>query len=878
MARFVCYLGLGLFTIAIAGCGGEAEKPAANAGGGGAAAAPPAPMPGAPMPGMAGAPGAMNAPGAMPAGMAGGMGPGAMTAPGMTTAATNPDGSPATGNAAPIRDPLIYLPANLTFAIGGRPAASLQAKSKITASLLAQFSPLTDVLSKIGLPAQQFESFWAGGTADMSEHAICVVTSTDLNIQLMRQALLATTAPPESKVWPLPGPAGATHALAIADSRTVIVGRRTTVDAALRKTPSMIVKQGLASINSPDADFWIAGDAAAAKSFLAGGFPLVGTYTQPIEQLTGFGVAMTLEGRTPVAGTGMGNPGMMGGMAPGAPYPGQTSASPGVSPSAYPMPMGPMANPMPMGPMATPMPMGPMAVAPMAGTPTATDPKAIGGPPAATVAGGDNLGVLVVVALTFDAEPSATTVRMPLERFLSTNSRRFGPKMARYIPDLNGVGAAGGQPGMAGAPGMGAGALGMTSADILKGPMGPMGPMGPPGSPGSGDANGGRPVPNIPVILENPKPNGPIGAPPPPDLRLAPVTPPQPTVATTAVAGTPSDPNSPMPAGAYPTGATSADPMPAYVPPPGSIAPTAGNYAPPGMAGAYGAGAGGPGGPGAQWVHQKGALLHFGYRFDARDETLAVAGYVLQGLGATPQGSVLTTGLLSDLHRAHQEWRLKGAEDGRKNRGGFGPQGFSWMTQLLPFMGHAPLYQKFDFNKPVSDKANLNLTHAVIPGFLNPADARQQWHGAPYSQMGLTHFVGMSGAEDESGPPAATLPRNDPRAGIFGYNDVATPEMITDGQSQTIMMIGSGRMASPWAVGGGATIRGARPGSFNPQTGFGSVGGPKPGAFVLFADGSVRFVSADIDSKVFQSLSTTHGAESVDLPALQGSGSVLDKW
>ena len=199
------------------------------------------------------------------------------------------------------------------------------------------------------------------------------------------------------------------------------------------------------------------------------------------------------------------------------------------------------------------------------------------------------------------------------------------------------------------------------------------------------------------------------------------------------------------------------------------------------------------------------------------------------------------------------------------------------MINLLPFMGHQALYKRLNSKFPLIHPENAKLTHAVIPEFLNPADPRQQWSGIPYADMGLTHFVGLSGVEDEGGPLAATLDRSDPRAGIFGYRQIATPEMITDGLSQTIMVVGSGVLASPWAVGGGATIRGARPNSFAPISGFGSAGGPKAGAFVLLADGSVRFVSADIDQQVFNALGTTHGKDTVDLPALQGAGTVVGK-
>lgn len=822
MARMVSWFGIGLLSIAVLGCTDPPNKVngvggGGGGGGGGAPAAPAAPGPA--MPGMPGAPGAPGAPGMGP--MAPGhaaMTPGDPNAPGATAATT-----------APVRDLLAFLPSTLTYAVGGRPAAATQANNKVAASLLEQFGPLTNALAKIGLPPQEFESFWAGGNQDMSEQALCVVTKSDINVQALRLAMQAGNVAPEAKVWPLPGAAGATHTMALADSRTVIVGRKATVDAALRKTPSTIIKQGLASVNSPDADFWIAGDAAAAKTYLKGGFPLVGTFPQPIETLTGFGVAMTLEGRPQVANS---NPGMMG-MAGGMP--------PGMAPGAAMHSASPMPMPMPMVDPATAM-HGAKGPGPMG------QPPPQGPPPGP----GEKVGILVVVALTFDSEPSASAVHVPLEEFLSSSWKRFSPKQGRFIPDLIGSAATNN------ANGPNAGAM-MTAA--------PMKGMGPPGSPGSADSNGAQNVPKVAVILDT----KPAGAPPPPNPGLTPIAPPQPAVLAAATPGNPAGamppgtampPGGPMPMGAFPMMTPGAPPA-AF---PGPMGP--------GMVG----GPGMPNGSGPAWVHQQGPLLHFGYRFDARDQNIAVTGHLLRALGVAPQGSVLAAGPLADLHRAIQEFRAKGLDEARKARGGFGPQGTSWMVHLLPHLGHSGLYSKFNFSKPLTSEPNAGLTHAVIPEFLNPADSRQQWQGVPFAEMGLTHFVGVSGVEAESGAPAATLDRKDPKAGIFGYQDIATPEMITDGQSQTMMLIGGGRMASPWAIGGGATIRGIRPGSFNPQTGFGSVGGPKPGAFVLFADGSVRFVSADIDEKVLQSLSTTHGAETVDLPALQGSGAVLDKW
>jgi hypothetical protein len=165
----------------------------------------------------------------------------------------------------------------------------------------------------------------------------------------------------------------------------------------------------------------------------------------------------------------------------------------------------------------------------------------------------------------------------------------------------------------------------------------------------------------------------------------------------------------------------------------------------------------------------------------------------------------------------------------------------------------------------------------VVPAFLNPADNRYQTTGWPYAGMGLTHFVGMAGVEARrSDVSVAELPRTDPRAGVFGYHGVASQADISDGTSNTIMVIGSGELAAPWIQGGGATVRGAqarttkdgKPDYFDDLMGFGSRGLAQKGAVVMMADGSVRTISANVDPKVFAAMCTIHGADSVDLSVL----------
>jgi hypothetical protein len=186
---------------------------------------------------------------------------------------------------------------------------------------------------------------------------------------------------------------------------------------------------------------------------------------------------------------------------------------------------------------------------------------------------------------------------------------------------------------------------------------------------------------------------------------------------------------------------------------------------------------------------------------------------------------------------------------------------YGWMVGLLPHLGYQEHFDDFDFDKPWHDKANLEHAAREIPEFLNPADSRKQYEGYRYGGMALTHFVGVSGVEDGRNVVAATLPRSDSRAGIFGYEDIAKPAEIKDGTSRTLMLIGSGELACPWVQSGGSTVRGARQPYFGELTGFGTSGGPGKGALGVMADGSVRWIEGGVDPQVFRAMCTIGGGE-----------------
>lgn len=238
------------------------------------------------------------------------------------------------------------------------------------------------------------------------------------------------------------------------------------------------------------------------------------------------------------------------------------------------------------------------------------------------------------------------------------------------------------------------------------------------------------------------------------------------------------------------------------------------------------------------------------------------------GSGAFGQGEV-NTAQDNSMAQGAVNWH---SQKGRKLRGAIEVPDvdlviyhYSWLCDLLPYMGHQSVYDQFNFEKRFIESPNVNPSVVIIPQFLNPHDDRERCKDIRFPEFALTHFAGMSGVEDEPNDLAAEYPRSNLRAGIFGYDEIAREEDITDGLSDTIMIVGTGRIAQPWVAGGGATIRGARPPYFGKLNGIGSQGLAEPGVMVVMADGSIRHISADIDPRVFKALCTTHGAEEVDM-------------
>ena len=180
----------------------------------------------------------------------------------------------------------------------------------------------------------------------------------------------------------------------------------------------------------------------------------------------------------------------------------------------------------------------------------------------------------------------------------------------------------------------------------------------------------------------------------------------------------------------------------------------------------------------------------------------------------------------------------------------------SWLADILPQLDQAFVHEQIDFEKSWNDDANADTLSIPIAIFQNPGTA-----DAGAQDFATTHYIGIGGL-GEKGP---TLPVTDEKAGIFGYDRVARMRDITDGTSNTLMTSEASKDFGPWGAGGKATVRAfvKKPYINGPD----GIGGPYPGGCSMgLADGSVRFISENIDPSVLEKLATMAGGEPVNVP------------
>ena len=166
----------------------------------------------------------------------------------------------------------------------------------------------------------------------------------------------------------------------------------------------------------------------------------------------------------------------------------------------------------------------------------------------------------------------------------------------------------------------------------------------------------------------------------------------------------------------------------------------------------------------------------------------------------------------------------------------------SFLYAIMPFMEQQALHDVIEANRKLAwdDPAIAEFTSATIATFVNP--------GLENGNAGITHYVGMAGV----GEDAAELEIGHPRAGMFGHDRKTRFRDVIDGLSNTIMMTETFEAEIPWAAGS-ETIRSLTQEPY--INGPDGIGGPSPGGCnILLGDGSVMFLSENIDPEVMRRL------------------------
>lgn len=199
------------------------------------------------------------------------------------------------------------------------------------------------------------------------------------------------------------------------------------------------------------------------------------------------------------------------------------------------------------------------------------------------------------------------------------------------------------------------------------------------------------------------------------------------------------------------------------------------------------------------------------------------------------------------------------------------PTGYhmGWIVPLLPYLEQSGMYLKIDFSASVYAEQQAKIRDTNLSTLRCPSSAYPRQHVAPDGTM--TALSNYAGCHHDVEAPIA-----EDNNGVLFLNSSIRYEDIFDGSSNTIF-VGEKRIYSDelgWLSGTRATLRntGTLPNAFfaqsfrQPQTlppdvvaalddslyvgGFGSP--HAGGAHFLMGDGSVRFISENINPTLFQ--------------------------
>jgi hypothetical protein len=176
----------------------------------------------------------------------------------------------------------------------------------------------------------------------------------------------------------------------------------------------------------------------------------------------------------------------------------------------------------------------------------------------------------------------------------------------------------------------------------------------------------------------------------------------------------------------------------------------------------------------------------------------------------------------------------------------------SWCVITYAYVEANQLYSRTD--KEAAWDAENNHFAAIRPMLVYQCPAVSPLQ-EPVSGLAPTTYIGIAGI----GMDAATLPKEDPRAGFFGYDrEVGLADL--KGRTSTLLVLAeTARTSGSWIAGGPDTVRGLEHGSryLGREGQFGGL--HRAGTNVLFAGGSVRFLAIDTGPEVLDAMARLHG-------------------
>jgi hypothetical protein len=155
----------------------------------------------------------------------------------------------------------------------------------------------------------------------------------------------------------------------------------------------------------------------------------------------------------------------------------------------------------------------------------------------------------------------------------------------------------------------------------------------------------------------------------------------------------------------------------------------------------------------------------------------------------------------------------------------------SWRVHILPYIDEEVLYRQFKLDEPWDSPHNRELIAKMPPIYRNPSS---------FAEPGKSDYLAVTG-----------------EGTMFEGAEGRRLVQVEDGLSNTIMVVEvNPDEAVIWTKPDDWQLDPARP--------LAGLGRAHPGGFVAgFGDGSVRFISADIDPEVFKALCTIAGREAV---------------